>query len=137
MPGELDHRQVEGDETADEPILRLPTGEHRIRQLEAKKAEYEERLAEQEAREPFAPRDLAQSPDTRMKLAIVSRLLEAGEVPTWAFSIEFASQNEGLVVLLGPEGFEAQWNNAACVIEDYCITRGAEVTGGTGLPEFE
>jgi len=137
MPKNCEHRFTEGGEAANEPVLRLPADEHRVRQLEAKKTEYEERLAKQSAREPYRHPDLAQDPGTRIRLAILSRLLEAKEVPTWTFSLELASQSEGIVAVLGPKGFEEAFNCSAAVINDYCETGGTQVRGGTGLPEVE
>ena len=133
MAGEKITRNVENSQ---QPVLVLPTDEHRVRQLEAKLAEYKERLNAQATKEPYKHPDLSQSARGRMKLAILDRLLEERELPIWDFSKEFADRNESLVALLGPHEYESKWNDAAAVIESYCITGGAEVYDGTGLPDI-
>ena len=132
MAGEEITRSAENSQ---QPVLVLPTDEHRIRQLEAKREEYKERLAAQAAEDPYKHPDLAQSPRGRMKLAILDRLLETGELPIWDFSKEFIALHEGLLILLGPQEFKSQWDDSVYVIESYCTTGGAVLRGGTGLPD--
>ena len=64
--------------------------------------------------------------DSEYKIAVLERLLADGEVNTHAVSLEL-HKKYGIIDI---EAF----NNAAGVIEDYCMTGGIKNTyGGTGL----
>lgn len=101
------------------PMIILPEDEELRSSLSHKLEEYNSRL------------DRFKAPELQMeticKIAVLSRLLEAGEVNTYALSIELHQR-------YGP-GFQlVYFDNACSVIFDYVTTGGANVVGGTGLP---
>lgn len=103
------------------PIIKLPTDPTRQNQLKEKLQEYKQRLKNNAHRHPQLQMG------TICKLAILERLLEKKEVKTWDLSRELAEKY--------PESYKPHMFDSACaVIDDYCLTGGKNVHGGTSLP---
>jgi len=98
------------------PVIVLPS--EKREQLEKKLLEYKERL------DPYKAPELQM--DTLCKIEVLKRLLKEGTINAEDLKKEMA-QTYG-------SGFsEGTFLNACNVIEDYCLTGGANMKGGTGL----
>ena len=105
-----------------DPVIELPSDKKRVQQLKLKLVEYRNRL------------DRYKMPEEQMhplcKIAVLSALIEKGKVNV----IELKAEMEKTY---GP-GFNKGLFFSACgVIEDYCLTGGANLSGGTGLNPME
>jgi len=99
-------------------IIVLTEDETRKKQLQNKLKEYKGRM------DPHRAPELQMG--TICKIAVLERLLRDRRVNTWDFSKE-------MVDIYG-SGFRMREFNVACaVMEDYCKTGGANLSGGTGL----
>lgn len=106
----------------DETLI-LPTDPKRIEQLRAKSKEYHARLdTYAEARTPAA------AWGTICKIAVLDTLLEKGRIEFDEVMQLVLKQNSAAV---------AKLDSAFNVIEDYCLTGGLNVSGGTGFPPAE
>lgn len=105
-------------------IIILPEDEKLVIQFGKKLNEYVERLE---------AASLSGDARARMsalcKIAVLKALLKEGRVDS---NVVKLSLKEYAVDPLFSERFE----NACGVIEDYCVTRGANLVGGTGLPSL-
>lgn len=106
-------------DTISGPMIVLPEDSEMRPRLGRKLEEYQGRL------EGFRAPELQM--DTLCKIAVLSRLLETGEVNTFELSIELYEK-------YGSSFQPADFDNACGVIENYVTTGGANVIGGTGLP---
>jgi len=109
------------------PKIVLPKDESIKRALEAKLDEYRGRLDRMRKQEPFMHPELFTRANAHSvyKCAILERLLDKGEVDTPAFSLELQKLHGFFDAL--------NYDDAAAVIDDYCMTGGSNVNGGTGL----
>jgi hypothetical protein len=103
------------------PIITLSSDPKSIQQLKLKLLEYNNRL------DHYKPPEAQMSPIC--KIAVLSRLLEKGHLNT----LELMAEMEKTY----GSGFNKGYFLRACaVIEDYCLTGGANLNGGTGLPKI-
>jgi len=109
------------------PIMKLPEDKTIVIALRDKLAEYRKRLEKQKEKDLYkAPEFFT---DMNYKIAVLDRLLTTGEVNTYELSRELN---------LMYKGFDSSvFNNACAVIEDYILTGGKKVSGGTGLKTVE
>jgi len=102
------------------PIITLPSNPKRVQQLKLKLLEYKKRI------DGYKPPEFQM--DTLCKIAVLSRALEKGQVNTQDLMVEMEKTYGG--------SFNKGYFLRACtVIEDYCLTGGADLHGGTGLPK--
>ena len=104
------------------PIISLPDDKARQKQLQRKLKEYQERM------QPYRAPELQM--ENICKIAVLERLLRDGQVNTWDFSLELAKEH-------GSEFNPYDFSLACAVIDDYCKTGGANLSGGTGLPSVK
>jgi hypothetical protein len=98
------------------PVIVLPS--EKREQLEKKLLEYSGRL------DPYKAPELQM--DTLCKIEVLRRLLKEGTINTEDLKKEMART-------YGSGFSEGAFLNACNVIEDYCLTGGANLKGGTGL----
>ncbi len=102
----------------DNPVIKLPADPKRLKQLRLKLVEYEGRL------------DKYKHPAAQMhgicKLAVLSSLIKSGKVNTPELMAEMTKT-------YGSSFNKGEFLSACTVIEDYCLTGGANLHGGTGL----
>jgi len=101
------------------PVITLPSDPKRITQLKIKLLEYQRRF------DPYKAPELQMG--TICKMVVLERLLKEGKINAGDLSKEMAKT-------YGSGFNEGAFLNACSVIEDYCLTGGANVNGGTGLP---
>lgn len=109
-------------------VLMLPEDQSRVEELKAKLAEYEVRLEARIEQNPYKP--LSENHSLRYKIAVLSKLLEDGQLNLGTFSED----------LISKEGEDFNINalkNAVAVINDYVETGGKKARGGTGLKSEE
>lgn len=118
-----------GTENPEYPLLKIPQDLEKLQKLESKLAEYKQRLATKLGElnlEYTAPEVIfAKTAGTEYKIAIVERLLRTGRVTTKGLSRELHKKDGNFD--------EALFNDCCGVIEDYCNTGGANVSGGIGF----
>lgn len=96
--------------------IALPGDPYRVRQLEAKLEEYQNRTGESAQRETSIFRQV-----------ILRRLLNEHEVDVGEFWRQIQAED--------PEADRREYEIAAFVIHDYTATGGRFTRGGTGLPD--
>lgn len=110
--------QEEEERRKGNPIIELPSDPKRVQQLKLKLIEYHNRF------DRYKPPEAQMSPIC--KIAVLSHLIEDGKVNTQELMAEMEKTYGS--------GFNKGYFLRACaVIEDYCLTGGANLHGGTGL----
>lgn len=114
-------------------VIILPQNENLVEKLRAKLAQYERRLAISQARTNLdsryrAPEQLMGSDkiDSKYKIAVLQRVLETGSVDTSILRRELLAEE-------GEMFNETVFDNACCVIKNYCAGTVERNVGGTGL----
>ena len=107
--------------------IAIPADPTRKEQLQKKLEEYWERLD--------LPRYASYRTSTLMKIEILSRMLEEGEIFTDGLLEELKKKYAGSTEFGHEIATELIFADACVVINDYCTTGGVNILGGTGLPK--
>jgi len=110
--------QEEEERRKGNPIIELPSDSKRVQQLKLKLIEYQGRL--DEYKHPEAQMDPI------CRIAVLSQIIDNGKVDTQKLMAEMGKT-------YGSRFSKGYFLKACTIIEDYCLTGGANLSGGTGL----
>lgn len=115
--------------------IKLPEDKELVGKLKRKRSEYAGRLEQINSYIPIKnekqSRMFYNDSKDYYKLAILSEVLDFGKIEMSNLSLEIFNEEKEL---FGKEIFNLEsFNNACEIINDYCVTGGKNVFGGTGL----